>query len=156
MREREFDYALFKVVRDYEESGQGLGVDEEKYLRDEIKKIDEIDDDFTNLNHIFNYRRKVDFAGNCWINQWGWLANISTDGKVYPNIVEIDQTDFCIGDLHEQSLEEIWNSARHEEVKRKSQEKWLNRECKNCRAISYNTIVNEHMELMPKVYDAFI
>ena len=26
----------------------------------------------------------------------------------------------------------------------------------NCRAISYNTIVNEHMELMPKVYDAFI
>lgn len=156
MRERKFDYALFKVVRDYEESGQGLGIDEEKYLRNEIEKMGRIDDDFTNLNYIFNYRKKADFVGNCWINQWGWLANISTDGKIYPNIVEIDQEDFCIGDLHEQPLEEIWNSARHREVKRKSQEKWLNGECKNCRAISYNSIINEHMALMPKVYDAFI
>lgn len=156
MKKKKFDYALFKVVRDYEGSGQGLGREEEKYLQSEIEKIGEIDDNFTNLNHIFSYRKNIDFVGNCWINQWGWLSNISTDGKVYPNIVEIDQPDFCIGNLYEQSLEEIWNSPRHEEVKKKSQEKWLNGKCKNCRAISYNEIINKQLEFMPKVYDAFI
>lgn len=156
LKERKFDYVLFKVVRDYEESGQGLGKAEENYLRKTIEELGVIDDEFTNLKHIFDYRNEVDFIGDCWMNRWGWLANISTDGKVYPNIVEIDHEEFLIGDLYEQSLEEIWNSPRHEEVKKISQETWLNGKCKNCRAISYNTIVNNHFKCMPKEYDAFI
>lgn len=156
MQERQFDYALFKVVRDYEESGQGIGKEEENFLRQEIGKMEHIDEKYTNLKSIFNYQKKVDFENNCWINQWGWLANISTDGKVYPNIVEIDHADFCIGDINEQRLEEIWNSKRHQEVKELSKKKWLNGACRNCRAISYNTIINQQLDHLPDRYDAFI
>lgn len=156
MREKEFDYALFKVVRDYEESGQGLGSMEENYLRQEIERMGEVDERYTNIKSIFNYRNSVNFQNNCWINQWGWLANVSTDGNVYPNIVEIDQEQFCIGNINEQKLEDIWNSERHKSVKERSNKKWLNGDCRNCRAISYNVIINQHLSIMPGAYDAFI
>lgn len=156
IKEHQFDYALFKVVRDYEGSGQGIGKEEEDYLRKEIEKLGDIDENFTNLNSIFHYRKPVAFLNNCWINQWGWLANISTDGKVYPNIVEIDHPEFCIGDINEQRLEDIWNSSKHQQVKELSKEKWLHGECKNCRAISYNAIVNDQLNCLPGSYDAFI
>lgn len=156
MKEKQFDYALYKVVRDYEDSGQGLGKAEEEFLRQEITQMGDLDERYTNLNTIFNYRKPIEFENNCWVNQWGWLANISTDGKVYPNIVEIDHPEFCIGDINEQSLKEMWNSPRHQEVKEISNKKWANGECKNCRAMSYNAIINRQLGILPNTYDPFI
>lgn len=156
MKERKFDYALFKIVRDYEDNGQGLNKQEEDFLKSEIEGFNVIDEDFTNLKSIFHYRTLPEFKNNCWVNQYGLLANVSTDGKVYPNIVEIDKEDFCIGDLNEQTLEEIWNSPRHEEVKEASNKKWGNGECRNCRAMAYNRIINEIMDKLPGDFDLFI
>lgn len=156
MRENSYDYALFKVVRDYEDNGQGLNNEEEKYLKEEILQYDDLDENFTNLKSIFEYRKFPIFKNKCWVNQYGMIANVSTDGKVYPNIVEIDKPEFCIGDLNEQTLEEMWNSHRHDEVKRISNQKWMNQECKNCRAMSYNRIINEILDVMPKYFDPFI
>lgn len=156
MRERKFDYALFKIVRDYEHNGQGLTPEEESYLKNEIATLEDIDDSFTNIRTIFSYKGIDKKASHCWINDLGLLANVSTDGKVYPNVVEIDQPEFCIGDLNQTSLEKVWNSKRHTKVKKISNEKWLKSKCKNCRAISYNVIVNEIIDRMPCHYDAFI
>jgi len=156
IREKEFDYALFKVVRDYEDNGQGLGQAEEAFLKEEIKKIQGIDQKFTNLKTIFDYRNLPEFKNNCWVNLYGMIANVSMDGNVYPNIVEINQEDFCIGNLYEQTLEEMWNSSRHEKVKEYSKQKWLSGQCRNCRAMSYNQIYNQMVKLMPDTYDPFI
>lgn len=156
IKEKEFDYALFKIVRDYEDNGQGLHKDEEEYLKEEIENIDYIDENFTNIKSIFNYRILPVFKNKCWINECGLLANVSTDGGVYPNIVEIDNTDFCIGNLYEEKLEDMWNGERHRIVKECSNKKWENRECKNCRAIAYNEIINEWKEKLPQYYDPFI
>jgi len=156
IKERKFDYALFKIVRDYEDNGQGLTKAEEAELKDEITGIGDVDENFTNVKSIFNYQTLLEFKNRCWTNYYGLLANVSTDGKVYPNIVEIDQEDFCIGSLYETSLEDMWNSPRHEEVKRLSDKKWLDGNCRNCRAMAYNEIINRWMEHMPKYYDPFI
>ena len=156
IKEKGFDYALFKIVRDYEDNGQGLSKDEEEYLKNEIRTYKNLDESFTNLNSIFNYRVLPDFINKCWINQYGLLANVSTDGRVYPNIVEIDKEEYCIGNLYEQSLEEMWNGQRHKEVKEISNQKWLSGKCKNCRAMSYNQIINKWMEQIPVYYDPFI
>lgn len=156
IKEYGFDYALFKIVRDYEDNGQGLTIEEENYLKREIENLWDVDDSFTNIKSVFSYRKPVPPVNRCWINSLGLLANINTDGKVYPNVVEIDQPEFCIGDLNTQSLEKIWNSERHQDVKRHSNEKWLSSKCKNCRAISYNIIINEIMDRIPCYYDAFI
>ena len=156
IKEREFDYALFKIVRDYEDNGQGLTKEEEAYLKKEIEECEGCDENFTNLKSIFNYRKLPEFVNNCWTNQFGMIANVSTDGKVYPNIVEIDRKEFCIGDLNEMTLQEMWNSPQHQKVKELSNEKWRNGECKNCRAMAYNNIINHINQTMPSYFDPFI
>lgn len=156
IKERQFDYALFKIVRDYEDNGQGLSPEEEEYLKNIIQGYEEIDDKFTNLRSIFNYRQAPEFINKCWINQFGMLANVSTDGRVYPNIVEIDREEFCIGNLYETSLEEMWNSEQHDKVKERSNTKWLSGKCKNCRAIAYNNIINSLNLKLPRYFDPFI
>ena len=155
-KENGFDYALFKIVRDYEGNGQGLKKEEEEFLREELQRYDNIDEKFTNLSLIFKYKELPEFKNKCWVNQYGMIANVSTDGKVYPNIVEIDKPEFCIGDLNEQTLEEMWNSDRHNKVKEMSNLKWSRRECKNCRAMAYNRILNETIDRMPSYFDPFI
>ena len=62
----------------------------------------------------------------------------------------------CIGDLNEMSLEEMWNSPRHQKVKELSNEKWRNGECKNCRAMAYNNIINHINQTLPRYFDPFI
>lgn len=156
IKEREFDYALFKIVRDYEDNGQGLRPEEEDYLKEIIQESTDIDENFTNLHSIFNYRKAPEFLNRCWTNQFGMLANVSTDGRVYPNIVEIDKEEFCIGNLYDTKLEDMWNSRQHEAVKERSNRKWLSGECKNCRAIAYNGIINEINGKIPSQFDPFI
>lgn len=156
IKEKQFDYALFKIVRDYEDNGQGLNKKEEAYLKEEVEKYKDIDDNFTNIKSIFNYKTLPEFRNKCWINQYGMLANVSTDGKVYPNIVEIDKEEYCIGNLYEEKLEDMWNGSRHQEVKRISNTKWLKGECRNCRAMAYNAIINESIDKLPNYFDPFI
>lgn len=156
IKEKKFDYALFKIVRDYEDNGQGLSRSEEEYLRKEISEYESLDDNFTNIRSIFNYKTLPDFKNQCWINHYGLLANVSTDGKVYPNIVEIDKQDYCIGNLYEEKLEDMWNGSQHDRVKKISNKKWLNGECRNCRAMAYNVIINEWTEKLPAYFDSFI
>lgn len=156
IKERGFDYALFKIVRDYEDNGQGLKPEEEAYLKEIIQESTEVDENFTNLHSIFNYRKTPEFLNKCWTNQFGMLANVSTDGHVYPNIVEIDKEEFCIGNLYETKLEDMWNSEQHRKVKERSNQKWLSGECKNCRAIAYNGIINDINNKIPSRFDPFI
>lgn len=151
-----FDYALFKAVRDYEDNGQGLSEEEEKYILNEIEKLDIVDERFTNIRNIFGYKSQPKNEGLCWTNYYGLIANVSTDGKVYPNIVEIDHEEFCIGDLNVQKLEEMWNSEQHKKVKETSNRKWAGNECKNCRAMSYNRIIGEINTGVPHYFDPFI
>ena len=155
-KESGFDYALFKIVRDYEDNGQGLNKAGEVHLQKLIGDYCAIDPKFTNLKSIFNYRSLPEFKNKCWVNQFGMLANVSTDGRVYPNIVEIDKKEFCIGNLYEQSLEEMWNGLRQSEVKKISNLKWSEGACRNCRAMAYNQIINELQERLPVYFDPFI
>jgi len=156
IKESQFDYALFKVVRDYEDNGQGLNQEEENILKEEMLACEDVDENFTNIKSIFGFKTLPQFENKCWTNFLGMIANVSTDGKVYPNIVEIDKAEFCIGNLYEQTLEEMWNSPRHHEVKALSNRKWLNKECKNCRAMAYNSIINNLNASMPNYFDPFI
>lgn len=156
IREKGFDYALFKIVRDYEDNGQGLDKGGEEYLKNEIEKYGHIDENFTNIKNIFGYKALPDFKKRCWTNYYGMLANVSTDGRVYPNIVEIDREEFCIGSLYEESLESMWNGRRHEKVKELSDKKWMNGECRNCRAMSYNQIISALIDKLPAYFDPFV
>ena len=159
MKKRRFDYALFKLVRDYEDRGLGLDQEKEEYLKKEIAALvlaGKIDDKFTNLRHIFEFKKDITFKNICHSNNMGMIANINPDGKVYPNIVEMCYEDFCIGDLNKKNLEEIWNSPKHNAVKEKSNKKWYEKRCNNCRAIAYNQIIDAIIANVPCEADPFL
>ena len=159
LQAREFDYALFKIVRDYEDRGLGLSNDMVEKLQEEIetlKSSNMIDSRFTNLDRIFAYRKPYDTTGICHVNNMGLLAAVTPEGDVYPNISEIGHEEFKVGNLAENSFEEIWNSQRHNEVKAVSNENWKSGLCKNCRAISYNVQINNILTGCPKEEDPFV
>jgi radical SAM protein with 4Fe4S-binding SPASM domain len=86
----------------------------------------------------------------------GLLAAVTPEGDVYPNISEIGKEEFLVGHIYENSFEEIWHSKRHDEVKATSNKRWSCGECKNCRAISYNMIMEELLSKLPVEMDSFI
>jgi radical SAM protein with 4Fe4S-binding SPASM domain len=159
LKNNKYDYVLYKIVRDYED--RGLGINEEKAL--EVKKrIDTmikqglLNEKFTNLNHVFDYRNTVQFTGKCFVNDMGLLANISPEGEVYANIAEIGKKEFCIGNINNKSLDKIWNSERHNQIKNLSNSTWEMGKCKNCRSITYNKIIENLYDSMPRFQDSFI
>ncbi|SFH76233.1 radical SAM additional 4Fe4S-binding SPASM domain-containing protein [Selenomonas ruminantium] len=159
LKKRNFDYALFKIVRDYED--RGLGVSEEMIdkLKIEVQNLKEngdLDSRFTNLERIFAYRNPYNPDGICHINRMGLLAAITPEGDVYPNISEIGHSEFKIGNLYEQSFEKIWNSEKHKHVKDISDRQWQSGLCKNCRAISYNLRIQDMVGHLPCEEDPFI
>ena len=159
LKDREYDYALFKIVRDYEDRGLGLSEEMVNKLKKEIEDLNasgKIDPKFTNLNKIFAYRKPYETEGICHVNQMGLLAAVTPEGDVYPNISEIGKDKFKVGNLHENPFEEIWNSERHAEVKAVSNAQWKEGICKNCRAISYNVQVNNLLVGCPKEEDPFV
>lgn len=159
LQEKEFDYALFKIVRDYEDRGLGLSDEMITKLKAEIDKLSnegKIDNKFTNLDKIFSYRKPYDTTGICHVNNMGLIAAVTPEGDVYPNISEIGNEKFWIGNLAEKSFEEIWNSTRHNEVKAVSNAQWKSGVCKNCRAISYNVQLNNILAGCPQEEDPFV
>ena len=82
-----------------------------------------------------------------------WEGN---DGKWYTYIPNQEKGRILKKRINKENLEEIWNSKRHKEVKEASNRKWMEGACKNCRAISYNRIINETIDQMPAYFDPFI
>ena len=154
-----YDYANFKIVRDYESRGLGVSTEMEEKLKDEVEQLGRdgvLDSKYTNLDRIFDYRKPYNPAHTCHINQMGMLAAVTPEGEVYHNISEIGKPEFLIGNLHDASLDELWNSPRHNDVKQVSHELWCSGKCKDCRSIGFNTRINEVIEDMPEKRDPLI
>ncbi len=159
LKERNFDYVIFKVVRDYEDKGLGLSSDSVDLLKKEIdllKNKSGIDDKFTNIHKIFDYQKPYSKEGNCFVSRLGLTGAITPEGDVYHNISEIGKPNFLIGNIYKEDLDKLWNSESHNSVKSYSDEFWLKGKCKNCRAISYNLILNDVLKKIPCECDPFI
>lgn len=156
LQQKNFDYAFFKVIRDYEGNGYGLSSNEIAELKKMIEiRASEINPDYTNLLNIFEFSKE--YSGNkCWANEFRLLCNIHSNGDVYLCIPQIGNPEYSIGNLNENSLEELWNSFKHEEVICKLNSLYEMGNCKNCRAIAYNRIINELIVKVPNMEDPFI
>lgn len=159
LQDRGFDYANFKIVRDYESRGLGVSDEMAEELKKEIRQLADagkIDRRYTNLESIFNYREQYKPIRTCHMNQMGLLGVVTPEGDVYHNISEIVRPDFKIGNLHDAPMHELWNSPAHELVKKRSHELWVSGKCENCRSIGFNQRINEVLEGMPSKMDPLI
>lgn len=159
LKEKQFDYANFKIVRDYESRGLGLSDEAVNELRKEIDKLveaGEVDHRFTNVDKVFDYRKPYKPTKNCHINRMGLLAVVTPEGDVYPNISEIGHPEFLIGNLSDAPFEKLWNSEGHRKVKEVSDKQWCQGKCKDCRSISYNERISGILDGVPKAMDPFV
>lgn len=159
LKAKQFDYANFKIVRDYESRGLGVSDEAVEALKKRIevmKKEGRIDHRFTNIDKIFDYRAPYTPKKTCHMNQMGLLAAITPEGDVYHNISEIGKEGFLIGNLHDMPLHRLWNSPAHEAVKQRSNELWRSGMCRNCRSIAFNQRIDEVLENLPEKMDPFI
>lgn len=159
LKECGYDYANFKIVRDYESRGLGVDKETEKRLQEDVEKLiqgGEISSQYTNLDRIFDYRKPYNPTKTCHMSRLGMLAAITPEGEVYHNISEIGKDEFLIGNLHEHPLEELWNSPRHNEVKKQADMLWSEGKCHDCRSISFNSRIDEVITGIPKERDPFV
>ncbi len=145
-----YDYIIFIPAVDYEDSSNGLGVDEQCYVNALILENKEIyNNKFTNvlnlLNRNISHYALKDYRVDCGPCLSGCSA-ITIRSNVFINYCggvwlcqpHIGNPTYQIGDLHKNRLSEIWNSPRHVDVVRLLNDTFLKGECRNCRSIGFN------------------
>lgn len=159
VQQKGFDYALFKIAKDYESRNLGLSQEGAGFLKAEIAlRSEKINEDFTNLKSIFNeHGQGVHHqSARCWTVDFRLLCNIHTNGEVYLCLPLIGKPEYCIGDLNKATLQDMWNSQRHREVIESLQQRFRQGLCRYCRAIAYNKYIQSFLNMFPETEDAFL
>jgi len=167
-----FDYIIFIPAVDYEESGVGLGADEIACIKHILTdNLNDFDSARTNIDHLLkrninhyetnDYRNSfVERPAYCSAVRIRGNAFINFDGKVYLCQPHIDNAAYAIGNLHESTFREIWNSPRHIKVVDDLNRNFSKGLCRNCRSINFNIAADSYdhkrMELVPCSKDPFI
>lgn len=150
-----FDYIIFIPAIDYEKNQIDLNQEQKECVLEQIEKcIDKINPENTNLlnikkNQIRHYQTtytdKISNCSSCSSNMIRSNAFINYDGNVYLCQPLIGNEEYAIGNLNDNNFSDIWNSKKHLEILDKLNYRFKNGNCENCRAISYNIIINEYL-----------
>lgn len=160
-----YDYIIFIPAVDYETRGIELNKEEMVNIKKQIEEnYHKFDFKKTNLDLILkkdiNYYGKNDYRDDfivrpdsCYAIEIRGNAFINYDGGVYLCQPHIGDERYCIGNVNEEGLQDIWNSQRHREVIEE-----LNRDfslglCKNCRSISFNKKADEYIHSPSTVFE---
>jgi radical SAM protein with 4Fe4S-binding SPASM domain len=151
-----FDYIIFIPVVDYEGTGIDLQQEEMLSLHDIlINNYDQFNASKTNVDNLImrkshyydvtDYRESLrDPQVGCRAIQIRGNAFINYDGGVYLCQPHIGDERYCIGNINEMKLIEIWNSSLHLEVIDRLNQNFASGLCKNCRSIGFNKAADEY------------
>lgn len=168
-----FDYIIFIPALDYEEQNIALN----EYAVQEVKKL--IRKNYkifnfakTNIDRLIlrnvNHYEQCDYRRNfskcstvCMAIQLRTNAFINYDGEVYLCQPHIGSVEYSIGNVNVSRFSVIWNSVRHFLIIDKLNQEFGAGLCKNCRAISFNEIINDYInktliEDLPIIDDSFV
>lgn len=147
-----YDYVIFIPEIDYEKRGLALSAQEVETLLDICPRAD-ADPAKTNLtglvaNRFGYYRDFQDICGqiDCLAARLRTNAFVNYDGGVYLCQPLIGNQDYCVGNINEKRLAEIWNSKRHQAVVEALSGRWRAGQCENCRSGSHNRAALEYQK----------
>lgn len=147
LKEKNFDRIICSPCYDYERIGE-IAVNLDKVM----KKIQ--DEKLDNENVHFCIKSCKNYASKCYMVYNRMHAMIFADGKVTicPSNKYLERG--VIGDINDNRLYEIWNSDLHKEIVDKVNDFYIKKECKMCRFMDYNEIVDKiyAMGSNPHVY----
>ncbi|TAN45238.1 MAG: radical SAM protein [Nitrospirae bacterium] len=160
-----YDYIIFIPVVDYEKRGIEIGEAELESVKVLIDKhYRTFDFSRTNLDsllkrNISHYERRDyrdDFAqppaGCCALDIRG-NAFVNYDGGVYTCQPHIGREEYCIGNLNEERMSDIWNSKRHVAVIKALNKEFSAGRCRNCRSIAFNKKADEFENSRDAVFE---
>jgi len=145
-----FDYIVFIPVVDYEGTGIALGQEMlDRIGRDVESRMSDFDPNRTNVSSLLDrkishyarndYRNDiVNQINGCKAVQIRTGAFVNYDGGIYLCQPDIGNTEYEIGNLHDNTFLEIWNSSRHLEILDGLNERYDRGKCSNCRSICFN------------------
>jgi radical SAM protein with 4Fe4S-binding SPASM domain len=167
-----FDYIIFIPAVDYEGVGINLRQEEINAVKNILQSCYEIFDlSKTNADNLLSrnidYYEKADYRKDCKISmpvckvvEIRGNAFVNYDGGVYLCQPHIGNETYCIGNVNEKKLKDIWNSERHLHVIELLHQQFASGICKKCRSISFNKAAYEHdinpSPLLNAVKDTFI
>ena len=160
-----YDYIIFIPAVDYEGRGIELGKEEMVHIKTQIEdNYHKFDFKRTNLDIIqkrnISYYGKNDYRDDfivkperCYAIEIRGNAFINYDGGVYLCQPHIGNERYCIGNINEAGLKDIWNSQRHRKVLEKLNRDFSSGLCKNCRSISFNRKADEYIHSASKAFE---
>lgn len=151
-----YDYIIFIPAVDYEGSNIGLRLQEMAALKEAITAARaELDFTRTNLDSILErdmrYYENSDYRSSfsrppvrCAAVETRTNAFLNYDGGVYLCQPHIGKQEYCIGNINERRLTELWNAERHAAVIGKMNSDFSSGRCRNCRSIAFNKKADEY------------
>ena len=148
------DYHIFRLAIDFECFMEPY-LTETQYnkLKKQVKLNKKlIDKKYTNLNELFSCNK---FSKNteCCIVKKGLYCCIDAKGDVYPCLYYVGNPNYCVGNIYNRKLQDIWKSKRHREVITKLNNLSKKGRCYElCRFKRYNFLIeNKHkIDISPK------
>lgn len=139
-----FNYMRFRLANDYEQgSDNSLGPIDRNFLcelADSVAGI--VQPGFTNLRELSHSTPTTGYtpSSRCHSLDLRLIANVAPTGFVYCCVPDIGNESYCIGNLHEQRFEDIWNGHKHLDIIEELQRRYQNGGCSmKCRCHTYNT-----------------
>jgi len=147
LKSNNYDYCIVKIPKDPEGRGLGLSLEELSYIKEEYSKhSEELSEDFTNLKSVLDSEAIKPAGDICWSIEYGINCFIHTDGGVYLCLSLVGKKEYCIGNIHDENFDDIWKGEKRKEIISLMQSKYKAMECKNCRNIAYNNIIENYPE----------
>ncbi|WHX50781.1 radical SAM/SPASM domain-containing protein [Paenibacillus woosongensis] len=148
-KEMGVEYIFMRCVNNFEE-GQDVELSDlqkeelESLVRRKMDIGEEYVEDF--LKSLLP-PKNMEPASNCWTVKMGHNLLISTLGECSIEIPYGAKKEFCIGNVNNQSIKDIWGSEQHLEVINKLNHQMRNHGCdlRMCRHHKYNKIMDQYL-----------
>lgn len=140
IRDAGYDFLRFRPMVDYEGNNNGLT---KKDLRS-LARLNVEPSDFTNL-HDLHDSPQANLFTQCAALELNLILNVDPSGEVYRCTPDIGHTEHSIGNIHEQSLTDLWYGLKHQDRVQSLKARYLCGGClQSCRGHRYNELF-EHL-----------
>lgn len=138
------DYLTIKPYSQHLHSENTLQIDYDAMLELEREVKQYATDDFA-IYFRANAMKKMHHE-KCYRECYGlpFMTHIDAAGNVWPCVAHIGTTEFCYGNIYENTFEEIWEGSKRQEIINKLASLDINKVCREaCRLDEINKYLNE-------------
>jgi len=151
-----FDYCSFRAAIDFEDRGVALNNEIINELKANLKPHHK---KFSNLEKVLANALNNQYAtSNCLNIHYGLYCIIDPHGGVFLCIPDVGNKRFCIGNLYEQSFQEIWQGKEHKKIVQNLENRYKCNGCHYaCRAHAYNAVYQQSKPIvLPELHKNFL